>query len=165
MEPDHWLEKFAPGYDQLSAQERKAVKEFSLLWSLFEGRVLSTRASANAIIGMVDSLKTDGKLILQPFTAAIDHFFNRYYDGTNLTPEFDGLHFRPCDHRPLVEKAIKRQSTDDAEVLCAILIIIFRLRNNLFHGIKWSYGIRGQRANFLNANQVLMAAIEQHPLS
>jgi hypothetical protein len=43
----------------------------------------------------------------------------------------------------------------DAFGLCALR----GLRNNLFHGVKWAYGIRDQRSNFEHANQALMAAI------
>ena len=72
------------------------------------------------------------------------------------------MHLRSNDHRALVEKVLKGQSTDDTEIVSAILIIVFRLRNNLFHGVKWSYGIRGQLENFRNANNVLMSVIEMH---
>jgi len=162
MDPNSWLKKFAPGFDQLSAQERKAIKDFSMLWSLFEGTILNTNANAAAIIRTIDALKGQGRLTLKPFGIAVTYFSNRYYDGTNLTSEFNGLLLRTPDHKPLVEKVIKGQSTDDAEILSAILIIVMRLRNNLFHGVKWSYGIHGQLANFNNANNILMAVMALH---
>jgi hypothetical protein len=162
MEPNRWLETFAPGFAQLSAQERKAIKDFSMLWSLFEGTILNTNASAGAVILAIGVLKGQGRLTLKPFGTAITYFSNRYYDGTNLTNEFNGLRLRPRDHKPLIEKVIKGQSTDDAEILSAMLIIVMRLRNNLFHGVKWSYGIHGQFKNFKNANNILMAVMALH---
>lgn len=51
---------------------------------------------------------------------------------------------------------------EPAAVLTALLLIVHRLRNNLFHGPKWSYGIADRRANFDNANLVLMAAMDMH---
>jgi hypothetical protein len=42
----------------------------------------------------------------------------------------------------------------------ALLVIVYRLRNNLFHGEKWEGGISGQKDNFDNANRVLIAALE-----
>jgi hypothetical protein len=83
-------------------------------------------------------------------------------DGGDLTSAFHGLHLRSNDHPELVEKVVRRQSLDDVEILSALLIMVFRLRNNLFHGVKWSYGIRGQLENFRNANQLLMAVMEMH---
>jgi hypothetical protein len=162
MEPTRWLKRTAPGFDQLSTQERQAIKDFSLLWSLYEGTVLNAGGNADKIIHAVHSLKSQSKLTLEPFRAASLYFSDRYYDGADFTPEFDGLHLRASDHRALVEKVIRGQSTDDAEILSAILIIVLRLRNNLFHGIKWSYGIRGQLENFRNANNVLMSVITLH---
>lgn len=35
------------------------------------------------------------------------------------------------------------------------------LRNNLFHGLKWAYGMRGQRDNFIHASRVLMLATDR----
>ena len=46
------------------------------------------------------------------------------------------------------------------EVATVILIIVYRIRNNLFHGEKWSYGLQGQLNNFKHANEALMKAIE-----
>lgn len=49
-----------------------------------------------------------------------------------------------------------------SECAAAALIIVYRFRNNLFHGTKWGYGIRGQFDNFRHANDVLMAALDVH---
>ena len=162
MDPAAWLEKTAPGYDLLSDPERKAMKDFSLLWTLYEGTVLHASGNAGAIVGAVDHLKSSGRLSLDPFRPAIEHFSGRYFDGTDMTDAFRGLHLRPNDRRELVENVLRGQSSDEAEILTALLIIVFRLRNNLFHGIKWSYGIKDQLENFTNANAVLMAAMEMH---
>ncbi|HEX8678690.1 MAG TPA: hypothetical protein VF683_01920, partial [Chthoniobacterales bacterium] len=48
----------------------------------------------------------------------------------------------------------------DADVLKTLLLIILRLRNNLFHGVKWQYLLYDQFENFTHANAVLMPAIE-----
>lgn len=162
MEPIRWLSNFAPGFEQLSSLERNAIRDFSLLWSLFEGTVLDTNANADAIIRMTDQFGAQQKLTLVPFQPAIRYFCDRYYDGGDSTPEFDGLRFRANDQRPLVEMVISGQSNDDSEILSAILIIVLRLRNNLFHGNKWSHEIQGQLENFRNSNNVLMAVMDLH---
>jgi hypothetical protein len=162
MNPSAWLEKTVLGYQLLSDQEREAIKDFSLLWSLYEGTILNARGNADAIIRTINSLKERGKLVLGSCRPAIEYFIARYFDETDLTYAFHELHLRPNDHRPLVEKVIRRKASDDAEVLSAILIIVLRLRNNLFHGVKWSYGIKGQLDNFTNANTLLMSVMEMH---
>src|SRR5262245_18893856 len=102
-----WLERMAPGFDLLSSPEREAMKDFSLLWTLYEGKVLQTSASATAIIRAVDSLKSRGRLILDPYRPAIEHFTARYFDGSNLTNAFRGLHLRQNDCRELVEGVLR----------------------------------------------------------
>jgi len=52
--------------------------------------------------------------------------------------------------------------TDTTSSIAALLIIIYRLRNNLFHGLKWAYNIQGQRSNFAHANYVLMTVLDVH---
>ena len=55
----------------------------------------------------------------------------------------------------------KVNAVDD--IVFALLIIIFRLRNNLFHGEKWVYKLDDQVDNFRNANQVLAKFLDLIP--
>lgn len=161
MEPVEWLRGAVPGFDELSEAERTAIRDFSLLWSLFEGTVLATRANAGRIMEAVNGLREADRLQLEPFEDAIGHFRGRYYDGQNFTPAFDQhLHFRNGDNRPLAEAFVCGQTEDEAEILSGLLIVIYRLRNNLFHGMKWVYGIRDQLDNFRHANESLMAVMD-----
>lgn len=43
--------------------------------------------------------------------------------------------------------------------ILALLIIVWRLRNNLFHGAKWAYGLRDQRENFDDAHPIIFSSI------
>jgi hypothetical protein len=157
-----FLAAAAPGFDRLSTDEREAIKDFTLLWSFYEGMILNTVGNADAIIRSVASLNNSGgELDLEPFRPAITYFTQRYFDGSHLI-RFKELHLRRNDHPDLVERVVRGQTSDNAEIFSAILIIVLRLRNNLFHGVKWTYGIRGQLENFRHANNVLMAAINLH---
>ena len=55
---------------------------------------------------------------------------------------------------------LKGELTEAKYVLLALLIIIFRLRNNLFHVIKAMHSISSQREIFWCANKVLRRVIE-----
>lgn len=162
MNPTTWLETKVPGFRVLPARERKAITDFSLLWSLYESTVLERRGNANTIISSVGLLKERRKLTLTPFLEAIEYFRARYYNGHSFNHEFDGLLLRRNDHKPLVEKVLRRERATDDEILSAILIIVLRLRNNFFHGEKWAYELRGQLNNFNNANSVLMSVMDLH---
>jgi hypothetical protein len=162
MDPGRWLVRRACGFDSLSVQERRAVRDFALLWSFYEGMYLNTHGSANSITQAVRLLNAQGKLTLKlkPLRAALEHFISRYFDGSDFTWHFNDLNFRPNDRESLVRNVLSGQMSEDVDVLTALLIIVLRLRNNLFHGLKWQDGIRDQLGNFRSANDILMAVIE-----
>jgi hypothetical protein len=66
------------------------------------------------------------------------------------------------DHPALVQAVIEGANDDPRDRMLALLMIVWRLRNNLFHGAKWAYQLRDQRENFTQANSVLMRMLEQH---
>ena len=43
-----------------------------------------------------------------------------------------------------------------------MLTIIYRYRNNLFHGVKWGYELADQLHNFTHANNALMKALDRY---
>lgn len=161
MQPGEWLES-REGFGVLSLAERRAIEEFSLLWSLFEAKVLGNRGSAAAIIAFVERLAIAGLLNASALPAALAYWRARYWSGGCYTPHFDNLQFRGNDHRPLVEAVVNGASNSDPDVLKALLLIVWRLRNNLFHGHKWAAHFYDQQDNFDWASQVLMAAVDMN---
>jgi hypothetical protein len=160
MEPVEWLRLTVPGFDELSEEERAAIRDFAMLWSLFEGAVLDARGNAGALVAIVNRLHERDAVNLATLDAAVAHFRGRYYANGGFTFAFDQhLHFRNNDHRPLAEAFVSGATNDPPEMLQGLLIIVYRLRNNLFHGVKWTYRIQGQFENFRHANAILMATI------
>ena len=49
-----WLQENAPGFRDLTGDERNAIMHFSLLWSLFEGGALNTHGNAKLISVVVE---------------------------------------------------------------------------------------------------------------
>lgn len=160
MNPIDWLCEKAPGFKDLSNDERAAIMHFSLLWSLFEAEALNTNASANNILALIRKWESDGRLNPTSFAPGLVYFRNRYFNHATVTEHFDGLHLRQNDSPELVGAVVKGENTNPADCVAALLIIVFRLRSNLFHGVKWAYGIHGQLDNFKNANSTLIAALE-----
>lgn len=162
MNPIDWLCAKAPGFRDLSEEERAAIMHFSLLWSFFEAEALHTNASANNILALTHEWASKGSLDITRFTPSLSYFQDRYFQNGTATEYFVGLNFRKNDNQALVGSVLKGENTNPADCVAALLIIVFRLRNNLFHGIKWAYGIHGQLSNFIHANTALMAALELH---
>lgn len=160
MDPTEFLKHFVPGYAQLNDEERSAISNFSLLWSAMEGRMLQADANPTSLLAAVRALVVEGQLQRGPFEASLNYFRHRYFQDGALTYRFDHLLFRRNDRRPLVEAVLSGKDEDLEHVVYALMMIAYRLRNNLFHGAKWAYGIQGQQANFEHASDVLMHFLE-----
>ena len=157
-----WLDRYALGLQELTAEERDAITHFTFLWTMFEARVLGTRASANTILVASRRWAGKGLLSADTFGHEVAYFRHRYVVDGNFTSHFTHLHFRRHEARALVKKVLAGEDMEPEKISAAVLIIVYRLRNNLFHGVKWSYGLQGQLENFTQATAALMRAIELH---
>jgi hypothetical protein len=157
-----WLQAKAPGFNHLAKDEQAAITDFALLWSLFESRVLDTEGNVKAICGAVEAWQETGRLDADAFNAELGYFRQRYYADGAFTYHFDHQHLRNPDREALVRAVIDGSDNDPCSRMAAVLIIVFRYRNNLFHGVKWQYKLQGQLGNFTTANNVLMKVLERH---
>ncbi len=124
----------------------------------------------NADIGklksLVDHIHAATPLNPKEFTEYVDYFSNRYFnpDGSQ-TYTLDGLKFRtnPTDQaeKAEIEAVLFKQVQSPDMVLKALLIILYRFRNNLFHGEKQMVNIEGQITNFIVANHILKMMLEK----
>jgi hypothetical protein len=157
---ENWLSRNVPGYSMLSQEEIGALKTFSLLWSFFENYVLETNANVTSIQNKITQLHTKGLLDINDFKEYLDYFIQRYTENTSLNSRFEYLNLRSNDNRSLVQNVLLGQITDTIEVVSAMLIIVFRYRNNFFHGLKWEYEFKDQLQNFSIANSLICKIIE-----
>ena len=155
-----WLERHAPGFSALSAGERSALMHFTLLWSLFEGEVLNAAANVNTIGEVVQRWNRVGALTAGTFSVEVEYFKERYYADDRFNYWFEHLHLERSGNPQVVRDVLSGHDVAPASVATAVLIIVFRYRNNLFHGEKWAYELREQEQNFSHANAVLMRAID-----
>lgn len=160
MNPLEWLCTKGTGYDALSQEERDAIMHFALLWSIFEAKVLDTNASASKIVELSKLWENKKLLKIESFETLLSYFQNRYVQNGMFTTYFDSLQLRRNDNKQLVEDVLKGKNKNIGDIVAALLTIVYRLRNNLFHGAKWDYGISGQLNNFTNANELLMHALD-----
>ena len=160
MIPMDWLERYAPGFQALSPEEREAIMHFSFLWSLFESEAMNRRGDANALVAVARQWADADLVTEEIFEPQLAYFRDRYYLDGKFAHHFDYLNLSPADHPDLVKRVLKNEEAELHEIASALLIIVYRFRNNLFHGEKWAYQIHGQLENFKHANTVLMQAIE-----
>jgi hypothetical protein len=157
-----WLEAKAPGFQELPDDDRRAIFDFAFLWSLFEAEIMEANARVDRITERVDAWAADNMLGAELYDAELAYFRDRYFADGELTYHYPYLDLRKSDHPELVEAVIRAAANDPRDRVLALLMIIWRLRNNLFHGAKWAYQIKGQRENFTHANAVLMRVLERH---
>lgn len=157
-----WLSAKVRGFDALPQEDRTEIVNFLFLWSLFEARIMDTFARADLILAKVDEWREAGTLDADQYDAELEYFRDRYYAEGEFTYHFANLHLPPRDHLDLVRSVLERSNNDSRDRLLTVILIVWRFRNNLFHGEKWSYQLQGQLRNFLNANAILMRLLDQH---
>lgn len=157
-----WLEASAPGFKDLPEDDRCAIFDFAFLWSLFEADIMEANANVDRITEKIDAWAAADMLCADLYDVDLAYFRDRYFANGELTDHYPHLYLRKHDHPNLVEDVIRGVNNDPHDRVLALLMIVWRLRNNLFHGAKWAYQIKGQRENFMHANAVLMRLLERH---
>lgn len=155
-----WLGQHVSGYDVLSQEEKDAIMHFALLWSLFEAKVLENQASASSIQRVVVQWSDSKCLRKDDFEVFIDYFSDRYIANGIPNTKFEILNLRQNNKPELVKAVLKRERNNLQDIVTALLIVVFRYRNNFFHGMKWAYDFSGQLNNFTMANTLLMKVME-----
>ena len=154
------IERVAPGVANLSTKEHEALQKFTLLWTLFEAQVLENNASAAKIAEKVQNLNLN---MLQGdwFKEHLEYFSNRYVENGTTNYRFEHLNLRANDREALVRAVLLGEDKELDSQLTACLIIVFRFRNNFFHGLKWAYGMQEQYDNFTHSAELLTKCIEK----
>ena len=144
--------------NEVDSESQSAILHFSLLWSLFESKFCNEGANATSIHSKCEELRDIFEI--NQFNKFLTYFQDRYITDNSTNEKFNSLNFRGNDRRELVERVLNSETTDNVDVITALLIIVYRLRNNLFHGVKWQYNIQGQYSNFDISNQLLIQALK-----
>lgn len=154
------LENFAPGYGELTEKERGALHQFMVLWTIFEAQVLNNSASVKAISNKVEQWEALLKEFSDELNTCFDYFKVRYTEQGSLNHRFPHLHLRQGDMPEFVSEVLLAEEVSLKDKMLAVMIIIYRYRNNFFHGMKWAYQMRDQQKNFDVSSNILMRCIE-----
>jgi hypothetical protein len=158
----YWLNSHRGDAPELLESGLSDVLCFSLMWSLFERRACATNANINAICGVATRLYDRGRLTVEDFQPYLAYFRNRYLsEGEETNEKFERLRFRENDRKQTVEDVLKGKLVDPASIVFALLVIVFRLRNNLFHGTKNLFQLPEQGENFAVANRLLATVLDR----
>ena len=156
-----WLSKKAPAFGELSEQEKMAIMDFALLWCFFESCCLRNNANMKQIREYVKNLPDVAVIALE--VEEISFYFKaRYTENGEYSYRYDHLHLEKSGNPPEVAKMLLGGAAGCREVLIGCLAILYRYRNNLFHGEKWMYEIQEQQNNFERATSLLRWLMDKH---
>ena len=124
-----WIDQYL-GISDIDNPSFEEVRNFMILWNLFESLLFQGSYSNLKAIHKSQSLQLDKQLI----TDTITYFRNRYIANNATTPYYANLRLRHNDNEPLIKDVLLGKINNESETVLAIIIIIYRYRNNLFHG-------------------------------
>ena len=150
----NWINnKYGTNIDSADLDE---IKSFTLLWNIFEGTIFQNNFSINRLDTEIQNRNLD----FQRFQDVFNFFQRRYVVQGQFTDRFQYLNLRANDRLNLVQQVLLGVNQNDNDKLLVIGIIIYRFRNNLFHGLKDFRYLTEQVENFQNANRYLQILLE-----
>jgi hypothetical protein len=155
----HWIATNCRGGHALKHDSVDVVSSFTLMWDIFEGAVCSNHANILAFKKRANKI-AQRRLLPQDIEDGVRFWRQRYVTGAKLNNQFERLNFRPPDCREHVEAVLRSEKDDPESRLLAVMIVIYRLRNNLFHGLKEIDTLNDQLPNLTMACRVLAAIVE-----
>jgi hypothetical protein len=138
----------------------KSIKDFSLVWNIFEDRACDNNASLPALERFID--RNSGFLVAadEIITNTYEYFKKKYVDKDRINLKFTFLNLNRSDNPAFVESTLLAENPSLRDKALASLIIISRYRNNLYHALKDMTQIHEQKENFRIANRFLATILE-----
>lgn len=155
-----WTMEFFDNSVDLNIDGIDRVRNFVFMWNIFETFACNKYANIPAIEQAVEQIDSKQPILAVTFEPYVIYFSTRYFNPNGYTTySIEGLNFRAgaTDQaaKAKVEAVLNRQETTPKEILKALLFILYRFRNNLFHGNKQVVTLDGQITNFIAANGIL----------
>jgi len=160
MSVERWLQHFSREYRALRDEERTAIRDFAVLWSFLESRAFGNYGNQPSIERAVkywfDRRSVDGTT----FRDEIAWFRSRYYLNGQETEHLRTLYLERNEFEQFVKATLKNDAAPAYDAVLAAFFVVYRYRNNLFHGEKEHDGFEDQFENFTHANALMMKALE-----
>jgi hypothetical protein len=149
-----WIQKNIRYSAQLEPDTLEAVSDFTLMWSIFE-------ASEAYNENVVDQIRVLSKRVARDMPSdAIDsqlsYWSKRYiHESGEPTEHFHYLYFREASQTEKTLDVLRNKKTSFEDKIEVCLLIVYRYRNNLFHGIKDITLLNSQVENLRNSIELL----------
>ena len=159
-----WLKDQWEGARELTPQSAAIVGDFTILWNYFESRFLALPENGRET---KEGLKKLAEILTGVSQQEGWNFFRRrYIDYTTgcETEEFKGL-FGKSDRQEDEEDECRNKLRNTNPDIYYLLLIVYRIRNNLFHGNKPTHTLNDQAETISHASKVLMSVMSSVPTS
>lgn len=159
-EAAQWLMQ-QPIFQALSVDEKNEAGSFVFLWGIFEARVISYQYPGKSDISINKKVCVDYANARHSFVPDLReekiYFRNLFFDESgNPTQVWNDASFQGSDYKEEIQSQLLDPRYDARKDMEILMRIVTRLRNNLFHGIKWASGMEGQMKNFVYGNSVMI---------
>lgn len=140
-------------------QSRRFLFEFAVIWNILEKKKMRNHASIEKVSRFVEKMQNIENINI---TEIFEYFKNRYTNNTDHLNLFKALRWidKEKDKKDETYRILTLENPIDKDKIKAILYIIFRLRNNLFHGEKSILTIDQQCETFNLVNSFLLDILE-----
>lgn len=163
-DPLIWLQNRV-GVEALPGAAFDAAMKFALLWMYFEGQACGAEANSKRLRDFAKDLYSRK---LDQLRGQLDgpwRFFRARYGDVQKDPERfirrlgEPKRIKPEDQQAIIH-ALAQDELDEVDKAIGLLLICFRIRNNLFHGTKQVQTLHQQQELFAQVSYVLTALIE-----
>lgn len=141
-------------------EHRKFLFYFVVIWNLFEQKKMNRNASISEVDSFVNTITNIERVNVNEI---FKYFQKRYVLGEDASILFERLNWRNNTRETRAKEETYnalRGTLDKKNQIKAILCIVFRLRNNLFHGEKNIDSIYKQRRTFELVNSFMLDLLE-----
>ncbi|ALT78962.1 hypothetical protein [Paucibacter sp. KCTC 42545] len=155
-----WIGERQPSLQRHLGPGSQPLLHFALMWNMFEGELCDSSASSAKLREVAVRLAERG-LLAHPSAQAFRQFVEeRYWDGEKVTERFAFLRLRSAAENVAVSGVLSGQIAESEGVIHALLLVVYRYRNNTFHGLKEVAEVLGSPELFDQGARFLGAALE-----
>lgn len=136
------------------------VKNFALVWNIFEGSICDSHFTISNFRQRLEQQTEEHEFNMTDFEPYMNYFRSRYITNNSINSRFTRLYIENRHWAKYAERILLEDTPEINDIIMVLIIIVYRLRNNLFHGRKEMPSINHQADNFSNANNFLMTLID-----
>lgn len=151
FEISQWIDNYL--HISIDTEEYVEVRNFLILWNIFEAKWFKCNFGRNK--SNIQNIHLASDIVNQ----TLQYLQRRYITNGSTNERFMKLRLGNNDMTS-VQCVLLGRTNNSCDIIKAIIMIIYRYRNNLFHGEKAIASLPIQKDNFIYANKFLIACLE-----